>query len=232
MKHATRLAKGFGGAAKALVAACAIAFAGAAQAEYIRPGITINGTTPSADGTYSGYTYQSGVFTLTEPVVYNFAGSDTSGKVRIVAATHCDIRLADGFILDLRNFTTTSADDTQKGSPISLSTTAEVRVSALGSAQLIAGKEGAGLRVVDGQTLAVYPNGSKLMLVEGGTGGAGIGGGYREHCGNITIEGGKLRAVGTQEGSGIGDGATLIGAGEAGPEMIWPPKALLVGRKS
>ena len=157
--------------------AFAAALAGAAltaQAEYIRPGITINGTTPSADGTYSGYTYHDGVFTLTEPVVYNFAGSDKSGKVRIVAATHCDIRLADGFILDLRKFTTTSADDAQKGSPISLSTTAEVRVSALGSAQLIAGKEGAGLRVVDGQTLAVYPNGSKLMMVEGGTGGAGI----------------------------------------------------------
>ena len=44
-------------AIKAIVAVAAFVFAAlTAQAEYIRPGITINGTTPTKDGTYSGYT--------------------------------------------------------------------------------------------------------------------------------------------------------------------------------
>ena len=148
-------------AMKAL-AAIALAFAAlTAQAAYIAPGITINGTKPTKDGTYSGYTYQDGVFTLTSSdATYTFAGEDTSGKVRIVAATGCKIKLASGFNLDLTKFTSSSAYDAPKASPISLSTTTHdtVIVEALGDADLRAGNGGAGIRVTDGQSLILMPS--------------------------------------------------------------------------
>ena len=196
----------FGGAVKALVAACAIAFAGAAQAEYIKPGISINGVVPTKDGTYSGYTYNSGVFTLTSSgATYTFAGEDTSGKVRIVAATGCKISLASGFTLDLTKFTSSYAYDAPKASPISLSTTDTVSVEALGAAYLTSGDKGAGIRVTNGQSLILLPSRTSRMFVRGCVG-AGIGGGYSENCGNIEIRSGHLYAHSTGDGSGIGDG--------------------------
>ena len=193
-------------ATKALAAVAAFGIAFAAQAEYVRPGITINGTTPSADGTYSGYTYQDGVFTLTSSdATYTFAGEDTSGKVRIVAATGCKIKLASGFKLDLTKFTYSSAYDAPKASPISLSTTDTVSVEALGAADLRAGNGGAGIRVTEGQSLILLPSRTSRMFVLGNVG-AGIGGGYSENCGYIEIRGGQLYAQSLGDGSGIGDG--------------------------
>ena len=79
-------------ATKALAAVAAFGIAFAAQAEYVRPGITINGTRPTKDGTYSGYTYKDGEFTLTSSgATYTFAGEDTSGNVCINAAVGCTI---------------------------------------------------------------------------------------------------------------------------------------------
>lgn len=90
-------------ATKALAVAAFVFAALSAQAEYISPGITINGSKPTKDGSYSGYTYNSGVFTLTTAgKTYTFAGQDSSGKVRIVAAANCTIDLQDGFTLDMR----------------------------------------------------------------------------------------------------------------------------------
>ena len=193
-------------AMKAL-AAIALAFAAlTAQAAYIAPGITINGTTPTKDGSYSGYTYQDGVFTLTSSdATYTFAGEDTSGKVRIVAATGCKIKLASGFNLDLTKFTSSSAYDAPKASPISLSTTDTVSVEALGAADLWAGNGGAGIRVTEGQSLILLPSRTSRMYVLGYVG-AGIGGGYSEKCGNIEIRGGQLYVQSIGDGSGIGDG--------------------------
>ena len=104
MKHnLTASARRFGGALKALAIAGAVSVALSAQAEYVSPGITINGSKPTSEGSFSGYTYYNGRFTLTSAeTTYTFAGQDTSGKVRIVAAANCTIRLSDGFKLDLR----------------------------------------------------------------------------------------------------------------------------------
>ena len=106
MKHdLTASARRFGGALKALAIAGAVSFALSAQAEFVSPGITINGSKPTSDGSFSGYTYYNGVFTLTSASsTYTFAGEDTSGKVRIVAAANCTIRLSDGFKLSLEKF--------------------------------------------------------------------------------------------------------------------------------
>ena len=103
-----------------IAAALCAAGIGTAQA-FVSPGITINGTKPTKDGTYSGYTYQDGVFRLTSAgSTYTFAGQSSSSKVRIVAAANnCTIKLADGFVLDLRK----RRDDPPpaESSPISIS---------------------------------------------------------------------------------------------------------------
>ena len=209
------------GALKALVAACAIALTGAAQAEFISPGITINGSKPTKDGSYSGYTYNSGVFTLTTAgKTYTFAGEDTSGKVRIVAAADCTISLAENFKLDLRKFTTTSAYDAPKASPISLTGNVSVTVNGSGRAYLYGGHGGPGIRVAGGQTL--YVTGSEIYAY-GGSSGAGIGSGYNEKtgCGNIYLRG-FVYAEGGRDGCGIGlgghstgDGAIIVDQGTA-----------------
>ena len=207
------------GVVKALVAAGALAFAGAAQAEFISPGITINGTKPTADGSYSGYTYQSGVFTLTSAdATYTFAGEDTSGKVRIVAAANCTIDLSSGFKLDLRAKTTSSS--VVESSPISISGSKTVTVNASGRAYLYGGHGGPGIRVAGGQTL--YVTGSEIYAY-GGSSGAGIGSGYNEKtgCGNIYLRG-FVYAEGGRDGCGIGlgghstgDGAIIVDQGTA-----------------
>ena len=150
-----------------IVSAAIVALLGAltAQAGFGSPGITINGTKPTSDGSFSGYTYQDGVFTLTSAgSTYTFAGEDTSGNVRIVAATNCTIKLSAGFKLDLGKFNPRSpfslANTAIQSSPISLSGNVSVTVQADGEATLRGGRMGPGVRVVDGQTVyltGVYP---------------------------------------------------------------------------
>ena len=208
------------GALKGLVAACAIALTGAAQAAYIKPGISINGVVPSKDGTYTGYTYQNGVFTLTSAgSTYTFAGEDTSGKVRIEAAANCTIDLQEGFKLDLRN-TDIVLPQPAETSPISISGSKTVTVNGSGKAYLYGGQRGAGIRVVGGQTL--YVTGLRIYAY-GGDSGAGIGSGYWETtgCGTIYLRGlvhaeGGYAACGIGLGSNsTGDGAIIVDRGTA-----------------
>jgi len=206
MKHAIKL----------MAAVAVFVFAFAAQAEYFRPGITINGTTPSKDGTYSGYTYKNGMFTLTSSgATYTFAGQDTSGNVCINAAVGCTIVLKEGFKLDLSPLDPNSLTDggSPKGnrSPIFLSTTSPVTVRVDGEAYLRGPSYGAALRVLGGQTV-ILTQGSDdgVLRATGGSGSAAIGGSYlydcqAEGCGNIFVRC-KVYAIGQGDSAGIGEG--------------------------
>ena len=164
--------------------AAAVLAALTAQATYVQPGITINGTTPASEGTYSGYTYKDGMFTLTSSdATYTFAGQDDSGDVCINAAVGCTIVLKEGFKLDLSPLDPTSLTDggSPKGnrSPIFLSTTSPVTVRVDGEADLDGPYGGAALRVLGGQTV-ILTQGSDdgVLRATGGGGSAGIGGSY------------------------------------------------------
>ena len=134
-----------------MIAIAAAALAMSAQATYVQPGITINGTTPASEGTYSGYTYKDGMFTLTSSgATYTFAGQDTSGNVCINAAVGCTIVLQEGFKLDLRPLETSL---TGTRAPIFLSTTSPVTVRVDGEAYLYGPDYHPGLRVWGGQTV-------------------------------------------------------------------------------
>ena len=216
MKHnLTASARRFGGALKAIAIAGAVSVALSAQAEYVSPGITINGSKPTSEGSFSGYTYYNGVFTLTSASsTYTFAGEDTSGKVRIVAAANCTIRLSAGFKLSLEKFNAPSpfslANTAIQSSPISLSGNVSVTVRAEGEATLRGARQGPGVRVVDGQTLYLTSTGSGILRAYGGGGGAGIGTGYWDSpCGKIYVrgrvyaDGGKACGVGQGAGGGV-----------------------------
>ena len=212
---------------KRLIAAIAVAMLAAltAQAEYFRPGITINGTTPSKDGTYSGYTYKNGMFTLTSSdATYTFAGQDDSGDVCINAAVGCTIVLKEGFKLDLRALDISGVydDDTFKGdrAPIFLSTTSPVTVRVDGVANLYGPDYGAALRVLGGQTVILTQgSGAGLLRATGGAGSAGIGGSYHasQGCGNIYVRC-NVEAVG-QGGAGIGEGGECSYEGTSAIEI-------------
>ena len=189
-----------------------------AQAEYIRPGITINGTTPSADGTYSGYTYNNGEFKLTSSgATYTFAGEDTSGKVFINAAVGCMIVLKEGFKLDL-----SSSDPTIFGnrSPIFISTTVPLTVRVDGNAYLYGSRGNPGLRVWGGQTVVLTQgSGDGTLRVMGGANSAGIGGGGgfgnpAMGCGTIYVRC-KVNVLGQGDAAGIGEGAECAYEGES-----------------
>lgn len=188
-----------------------------AQAKYIKPGISINGKVPTKDGTYAGYTYKNGVFTLNtkkKSQKFTFAGKDTSGKVRIVVNKSCTIVLKDGFTLDLRKLTESSGETSAKLSPISLSgSTTKVHVRAEGQAHLYGAKRGAGLLVTGSQTVYVESTDSGCLYAHGGNSAAGIGSGYMDKgCGTINIKG-KVVAKSSKRGCGIGMGEDCTGNG-------------------
>ena len=193
-----------------MIAIAAAALAMSAQATYVQPGITINGTTPASEGTYSGYTYKDGMFTLTSSgATYTFAGQDTSGNVCINAAVGCTIVLQEGFKLDLRPLDTSL---TGNRAPIFLSTTSPVTVRVDGEAYLYGPDYHPGLRVWGGQTV-ILTQGSDagVLRATGGGGSAGIGSGYHitdrsKGCGDIFVRC-KVKAYGQGSAAGIGEGS-------------------------
>ena len=77
------------------------------------------------------------------------------------------------------------------------------------------GDKHAGIGVAKGNTLTIYgqKNGTGELVAQGGYRGAGIGGGERTSCGNVTINGGVVTANGEQWGAGIGAGSTYCEGG-------------------
>ena len=62
-----------------------------------------------------------------------------------------------------------------------------------------------GINVSEGNILTINCEGTGTLNIPDGGGGAGIGGGDQENCGNITINGGTVNATGNK-GAGIGGG--------------------------
>ena len=104
-----------------IAAALCAAGIGVAQAEFISPGITVNGIKPTKDGSNSGFTYNNGVFTLNSAgATYTLAGYDKSGKVRVEASANCTIVLSGNCTLDLRSRPENGSETRAQRSAISL----------------------------------------------------------------------------------------------------------------
>ena len=94
-----------------------------------------------------------------------------------------------------------------------LETGANVSLSLAGTNTLASGPNRAGLEVTAGRTLSITNasgDDAGALFAYGGNGGAGIGGGYKESCGTVTLAGGTVTATsltaGDYGGAGVGGG--------------------------
>ena len=202
-KSSCSVGRRFGRALKTLAFIGTSALAGAAQAEFVSPGITVNGIKPTKDGTNSGFTYNNGVFTLNSAdSTYTLAGWDTSGKVRVQASVNCTIVLSGGFALDLRSRTENHSETCAQRSAISL--VGNVTVTIKGSGTLYGASRGPAIRVCRGQkvVLGTRTASGTAIYAYGGTGAAAIGTGYADNpLGTIQIRGQIWKAFGGSNAS-------------------------------
>ncbi len=98
---------------------------------------------------------------------------------------------------------------TRGGAAITTSGEGNVNIELNGTNTVQSGNTHAGVEKKDNGTLTITDENKdgSLTATGGGVGGAGIGGGYEGSGSNITIEGGKVKAIGGYAGAGIGGGA-------------------------
>ncbi len=65
----------------------------------------------------------------------------------------------------------------------------------------------AGIHLTPGSTLSIMSNSTATLIAQGGSGGAGIGGGQGEASGTIDLHGGMIQATGGLNAAGIGGGS-------------------------
>lgn len=165
---------------------------------------SIDISTVSGSGT--GYTFRGGVLTFT---------SAANGNEYIISGTTTDRRIVvqnSTAVITLDGLSITSAVN---GAPPFLLTgsAAPTLILAAGSSNTLRStcnvsmddaQNNAGLGVPEGTTVTI--TGSGQLTAEGGTGGAGIGGGYTAaNCGTVHIVSGSITATGTAA-AGIGGG--------------------------
>jgi hypothetical protein len=129
--------------------------------------------------------------------------SDSSLAKQIVALSDAGIVLED-VNLDLSAADDAAAFEIQGAS---------VNLTLLGTNTLKSGKNKAGLQVPEGSSLTITAASSGSLEAEGGEYGAGIGGGYNNGAGAISVKGGMVIATGGQYAAGIGG---RYGAGSIG----------------
>ena len=161
--------------------------------------IQVNIETVSSDG--DGYSFSEGVVTIFEDGWYVFFGSTTSNCVKVAEGVEANITLHNVNI-DRSTIDFSYAFRISEGAVVDL--------LLVGDNVLKSGRGHAGLEVPKGSVLTI--NGSEFdsLTAIGETYGAGIGGGWSETGGNITICGGNIIA------NGSGSGGAGIGGGNSG----------------
>jgi hypothetical protein len=135
---------------------------------------------------------------------YIVTGASTVNTIKVEANVAANITLQDVSI----------KIDAYNSCAFSISNSAMVNLTLLGSNTLASEMWNAGLRVPEGATLTITSNSSGSLLARYGetnnyfnSGGAGIGGNDHESGGTITIDGGTVIAMGGFSCAGIGGGS-------------------------
>ena len=114
------------------------------------------------------------------------------------------ISIADGATVKLQNVTI-NGENTTKYTWAGISCSGDATIFLKGTNTVRGFSENnSGIYVPSGSTLTIKGSGSLNASSNGY--GAGIGGGYMKHCGNIVIEGGTINATGGEYAAGIGGG--------------------------
>ena len=155
-----------------------------------------------------GYTYGSNTFTINQNGAYVFTGITSGGaanKIAVASGVSADVTLRDASI---------DVSRTSNACAFSIAAGAKVNLTLEGQNTLKSGEYCAGLQVPgdpnnpSGNAFLTIgaPSDSDSLTATGGSQGAGIGGGNNSAGGSITINGGKVEAIGYCDGAGIGGG--------------------------
>ena len=106
-----------------------------------------------------------------------------------------------------------NASDTPEACAFSIESGATVNLTLEGSSTLKSGTGNAGLQVPEGAALTIDGAEAGFLTVQGGSQGAGIGGGKANKGGDITIMDGDIDATGGEWGAAIGGGDNSDGCG-------------------
>ena len=145
-----------------------------------------------------GCSYSNNTITLTRNGWYVFTGSTTANKILAPNGVSACVTLKDASI----NVGTCA---------FSIAAGAAVNLTLEGENTLTSGANCAGLNVKANAALTITEESTGLLNAtaghkDAGDGGAGIGSGYGEKSGSITIKGGTVTATGGWGGAGIGGG--------------------------
>ncbi|MGI6495817.1 MAG: beta strand repeat-containing protein [Kiritimatiellia bacterium] len=179
-------------------------------------GVTVNGTDVAfgpSDPETDGWNYQSESRTAllygTGP--FTLAGANEAGDVCVAVMGDAVNTVA------LSNLTLKATDQGQCA--FSVQEGARITLVLAGTNTLVSGGNCAGLEVTAGNTITITrapgDDGASLTAT-GGANAAGIGGGYWNDAGTITISNGTVTATGGEYGAGIGGGQS----GNGGTIMI------------
>jgi hypothetical protein len=168
---------------------------------------TLNGTygafTVSGTGNAS---YSAPLLTIANGT-YTISGTSTTDCIAVaLGATSLNVTF-DGLNIDVSSVTDACAFDM---------TGAAVDLTLTGPNVLKSGVNKAGILAPSGSTLVIKTAGTGSLNATGKDYGAGIGGGYSQTGGTITIESGTVTATGGKSGAGIGGGGGYDIHGGAG----------------
>ena len=135
------------------------------------------------------------------PIIIKGNGQSTTNKITVTSGVH-DITL-EGVNIDVSNIEKTCAFSIENG--------AKVNLTLVGENVLKSGRNRAGLQVPEKATLVITEESKGGSLDATGNVGAGIGGGYNQNAGTITINGGKVVANAGSDSAGIGGGRFAYG---------------------
>ncbi|MDR1292790.1 MAG: Ig-like domain-containing protein [Clostridiales Family XIII bacterium] len=168
--------------------------------------IDMSDANPATSG--PGWTYDSDseVYTILNGADVAVTGDNNSpakSQRRLQVATDAAVNITlDGVTIGAIDGEYPTLDE--YNSPLKLNAGANVNLAIAGKNSLVAGYYQAGINVPEGTTLSI--SGDGVLCATGGYLGAGIGGGYTESGGEITISGGTVTATSGGTGAGIGGG--------------------------
>ena len=167
-------------------------------------GVTVNGIPLDSDGSDGeGWMYASFTLTLTNTGPFTLSGTNTAGAVRVVVSENVTNTVT------LSNLTLYAKSSGQCA--FALGANADVSLLLAGTNRLASGANRAGIEVAAGRSLSITNapgDAAGVLLVTGGSRGAGIGGGDQAACGLVTFLGGAVTAASGYRSAGVGGGGT------------------------
>ena len=142
-----------------------------------------------------------------EVTIDNSCGDDCLGHTITGESSQFTIQITGG----THNITLQGVKIDASGCAFALENGAAVNLTLVGTNSLKSGAGYAGLQVPDGAKITINGSGDASLTAQGGSQGAGIGGGMETPGGNITITGGAVRAIGGDWAASIGDGDNAAG---------------------